>query len=279
MSLRSKVSKILYKRAANRNSVFELFYSGQHSVLVEKFESDNCSSWTNDELHYVFASKAILGHKDESLLTKLAKPISRADLTSILKTQVKSEIEESRLGILNQPLYVHKSFFAASLGLSQGKKYFVETGTFTGQSLNLISGLFEHLYTAEASPELFRASQALFEGLNRTNISGELCDSRVLLQKITPDVANESVFFLDAHYSQGLTSDEYGSCPVIDEIRIILDKSPNALIVVDDIRTMSGKGGYPTLVQILSSLPSTLNTSVTFDQLVIDGNVKVPELN
>ena len=279
MSLKSQLSKLLYKRTANPDSVFELFYSGQHSALIEKFESDKVSSWTNDDLHYVFASKAILGDIDESLLSKLSKPISRADLTSILTSQVKAEISESRYGILNQPLYVHKSFFAASLGLSQGKKFFVETGTYTGQSLNLISGLFEQLYTAEASPELFRASQALFKGLNRTNISGELCDSRVLLQKITPDVANQSVFFLDAHYSQGLTSDEYGSCPVIDEIRIILDKAPNALIVVDDIRTMSGKGGYPTLVQILSSLPSTLKTSVTFDQLVIDGNVKVPELN
>ena len=46
--------------------------------------------------------------------------------------------------------------------------------------------------------------------------------------------------------------------------------APDALIAVDDLRTMSGINGYPTLEQLFGVLPSNVRAQIAFDQLIIN---------
>jgi hypothetical protein len=75
---------------------------------------------------------------------------------------------------------------------------------------------------------------------------------------------------LDAHYSKGNTSKEFGACPLIDELKIIFSNSSKAIIVIDDIRTMNGKNGYPKLLDILNYIPNNLVVKILYDQLIIN---------
>jgi hypothetical protein len=171
-------------------------------------------------------------------------------------------------GALRQPHFVHKSLLAAKIGLDAGATSFVETGTYVGMSLYKISGLFEELWSVEADPFLHSAAEALFKYRNVENIHLSCGDSRVFLEEL-PDRAFESgIFFLDAHYSTGITSRRFGSCPVIDELETIFRRASRAVVVVDDLRTMRGRGGYPDIPTLLNSIPANFKVEIMLDQLV-----------
>jgi len=200
---------------------------------------------------------------------KAAVPDRCPAFWDLFDRQLDAEIVGERVGLLQQPLHLHKSVLAAAIGLRAGKRNFVETGTYIGQSLLMISGLFDRLATVEADPVLHTAAVRLFAAKGVENVELALGDSRSFLAGIDRDFGNDSVYFLDAHYSHGITSREYGTCPVIDEIATVIDRSPEAVIVVDDLRTMSGSDGYPTLDEILNSIPNSRRVSIAYDQLII----------
>ena len=250
--------------------MFSAFYSGKYEQSLEIFAASDIGSTSQEDLHYAVAASAILGRVDSQLVEALPEPLTMAEFASTLQQQIAAETEQPLTGMLVQPRYLHKTLLAAALGLEGGRPYFVETGTYIGHSLYQISGLFKHLWTVEASPDLYRAASALFSSRNITTVTLMQGNSIDLLRDLPADVMRNAVFFLDAHYSHGITSQEYGWCPLLQEIPMILDVAPNALIVVDDLRTMSGINGYPTLEQLFGVLPSTARAQIAFDQLIIN---------
>ena len=136
----------------------------------------------------------------------------------------------------------------------------------------MIASLFDQLWTVEADPFIHRAALGLFQGRGIVNVDAQLGDSRQFLALLDQQVCNDAVFFLDAHFSSGITSREYGTCPVVEEIAIIVDKAPAALVVVDDLREMNGSKGYPDLAEVLDSIPNSRRVEIAFDQLIIRGD-------
>ncbi len=258
-------------------SIFEKFWSGNHRALVENVRNDPSLMENPDNIHYIFASLAILDESLEEVAKKIVPPLSFDEFDLAIKDQYFQEMNSLQCGVLNQPRFVHKSMFAAAIGLANKKNNFVETGTYIGGSTYKISKLFSHLSTVEASAELYKAATSLLASCQ--NVSCLLGNSKELLAKLDSDYLNNSVVFLDAHYSTGLTSKLYGACPVIEEISEIIEKAPKAIIIVDDIRTMSGKNGYPSLSKILSSIPSNVKVDIVFDQMIFtcNGIVKYPD--
>lgn len=253
-------------------TVFSAFYAGDHARAIRIWEATDPALRSLEDDHHAFAASAILGSADPGLALSLPPPLTLEGFEELLRDQIKSELGIPGQGLLVQPQHLHKSLLAAALGLQAGKKYFVETGTYIGQSLYKVSGLFERLWSVEASEELHTAALALFTAKGVEAVELSHGSSVEMLRQLPPNVAQDAVFFLDAHYSHGITSEEYGRCPVLDEIAIILESSPTALVVVDDLRTMSGLHGYPTLIEILDHLPRTLCVQIAFDQLIINAN-------
>lgn len=219
----------------------------------------------------MLASLAILGEDVSDVAPRLEAPLEPAQFWQELERELEQERQRKGLGILTQPIHVQKVLLAAAIGLQSGKTNFIETGTYTGQSLFKIVRLFDHLVTVEADPRLHKAAIALFQSWDIGNVDAHCSDSLSVLRTIDSDFGNNGVFFLDAHYSGGPTSKRYGACPVIEEIRILLERCPDAVVVVDDMRVMNGKQGYPTLSEILSQLPSAMSVQIMLDQLVFRG--------
>lgn len=245
--------------------------------MVERFNKSPTSFTETEDLHYTFASAAILGQSTVKIAQMLEAPFASVEEFEVaIQRQLAKEYAAHQRGALIQPTFVHKSMFAAAVGLANNKTNFVETGTYTGASSRKIAKLFEHLSTIEASPDLYLACSTLLKAL--PNVSSVMGNSRQLLESLTPEYLDRSVVFLDAHYSTGLTSRLYGACPVMEEILILLEKTKKAVIVVDDIRTMNGRRGYPSLSKILNVIPSGIKIDFIFDQMIFSpsGTVSYP---
>jgi hypothetical protein len=253
-----------------KKSIFELFFSGRYYEVHKEYEEFKSNKkYSNDDMHYIFASKSIIDCDVSQIISLLKKAPKNKEIENIFKQQLYKEGKNIINGVLNQPKHINKSLLAAMIGLKRNKKFFIETGTYIGQSIYNIQNLFSKLYTCEAAEDLHKAAKNLFLLSKSKNIKIYLNDSRNFLKSLNKTIADNSVFFLDAHYSTGITSKEYGRCPLIDELQIIIKKTSNAVVVVDDIRTMNGKNGYPNLNEILDILPNNAKIKIMYDQMII----------
>jgi hypothetical protein len=105
-----------------------------------------------------------------------------------------------------------------------------------------VESSFSQVLTVEADPSIYKAAKTLFE-VTESKIISKFGNSVDFLKDIEISVGNKAVIFMDAHYSTGITSKEFGTCPILEEISVILERFPNALCVIDDIRCMNGQGG------------------------------------
>jgi hypothetical protein len=108
----------------------------------------------------------------------------------------------------------------------------VETGTCEGSTILAVHKSFREIYSVELSPYYYAKSLVRLKGINNINLY--LGDSAVWLDQILQTISNEpTLFWLDAHSSGGLTANEGN--PLTDELKIIMKRRPNALIVIDDM--------------------------------------------
>jgi hypothetical protein len=116
----------------------------------------------------------------------------------------------------------------------------VETGTACGATTELMSQTGLPIFTIEAHPQRFGFARARFWG--KRNVKVLYGDSRTVLRKLLggPSSSLSSgtlLFYLDAHGSEDL--------PLADEIEIIFDACPAAVVMVDDFEVPSDPGyGY-----------------------------------
>jgi hypothetical protein len=261
------------------SSLFERFFIQQdiQGIWEEYLQSKLATSEIADA-EVIFACGAILGEKlDGEWINKFPSPLSLSQFENKLQEQFVLETDNSKNGILTQPKYLEKILLASAIGLSSKKDVFIELGTYLGHSVRKISNLFNVVLTVEASPILHKASRKLFEA-TQCNINCSLDNSVDFLKKLDSSLGNSSVIFIDSHYSTGITSKEFGICPVLEEIEIILERFPNAICVVDDIRCMNGENGYPKLAEILDLFSSSQVVLIAFDQLIFSAN-KTAKLN
>jgi hypothetical protein len=116
------------------------------------------------------------------------------------------------------------------------KKYpvFVETGTNEGVSIRCVEPFFDKLFTIELSPHYYNLASSQYHGNKITFIQG---DSSVELGTLLPTIKENTIFFLDGHYSSGNTAKGPKDCPLIEEIEHINNLfEPEAIIIVDDYR-------------------------------------------
>lgn len=115
----------------------------------------------------------------------------------------------------------------------------VETGTYLGETSINGSKIFNRVYTVEISQTLFNQNRATFAG--HPNIQPYCDESSTFLRKQSPFPKN-TLFWLDAHYSGGITgtvyiNDNWVKSPLKDELSTILDNFDSSyVILIDDVR-------------------------------------------
>lgn len=125
-------------------------------------------------------------------------------------------------------------------------KIFIETGTFKGDMVEAQRGNFEKLYSIELGADLWAESSKRF--LQYSNIKILHGDSGQVLNDITKDLNQPAIFWLDGHYSSGITALGETECPIFGEIDAIFSyRKLNHVILVDDARCFNGIGDWPTI--------------------------------
>ncbi len=135
--------------------------------------------------------------------------------------------------------------------------FFVETGTYFGETTIWASEYFANVITIEIDHEIRQT--AFFNARERNNIQFIVGDSGVELKNISSSLTGKTIYWLDGHWCQGVNklSDE---CPIISELSSILAKEDD-IVLIDDARFFMGvvpiphdHDKWPRIDQILSLL-------------------------
>jgi hypothetical protein len=120
----------------------------------------------------------------------------------------------------------------------------IETGTYLGDMVEAQKARFVQVLSIELSPELYRAARARFaQAQNVTLLQG---DSGELIESVIKRLDGPALFWLDGHYSAGVTAHGSLETPVKRELETILGSANDHVILVDDARCF-GTGDFPTM--------------------------------
>jgi len=113
----------------------------------------------------------------------------------------------------------------------------VETGTFMGDTTSVLSKVAKMVYSIEPEPTLFSKAEQKFSKTNNVKIIKGL--SEVVFPKLLPTISGDVCFWLDGHYSAGITFRGPQDTPIIDELTAIgrsITQMSKIVVMVDDVR-------------------------------------------
>lgn len=142
----------------------------------------------------------------------------------------------------------------------------LETGTYKGDMVEAMRKHFDQIYSIELSPELCEEANRRFAGFSHIHL---LCGNSALeLPRIleNTDLTQQSVlFWLDGHYSAGVTAKADKETPICEELLAIFNVlQQRAVILIDDARCFGKAPDYPDL-ETLKTLVHQHRPSASFD--------------
>lgn len=127
-----------------------------------------------------------------------------------------------------------------------GYETLIETGTYYGDMVWANISKFDRIVSIELSAKLYRKAVERFRGCNVELHHG---DSTDILPEIMKTLEAPAIFWLDGHYSKGVTARGKKDTPIREELSCILSHHLKHVILIDDARCF-GQGDYPTLEEI-----------------------------
>lgn len=135
----------------------------------------------------------------------------------------------------------------------------VETGTYLGDMVFAVRHTFDQIYSLELDEDLYQKARVRFADFRHIHILQG--DSAQALPRVLADINRPCLFWLDAHYSGGMTARGNIDTPIVAEVQHALAcPAIESVILIDDARLFVGKNNYPTLDElgrlILSKRPT-----------------------
>jgi hypothetical protein len=131
---------------------------------------------------------------------------------------------------------------------------FVETGTHLGDTLAYLAyDKNIHCTSIELADSYYQEAKNRFESYTNVNILHG--DSGTLIPTLVKQLTEPALFWLDGHYSGGLTAQGDSDTPISAELKAIF-RSPckTHVILIDDARCFVGSNGYPYLDDLLKTV-------------------------
>ena len=154
---------------------------------------------------------------------------------------------------------------------------FVETGTFRGETLDIVQPLFDECFSVEFSNEHYEAARQRFAA--SPNIRVWHGDSAGFLRENRALFADKStLFWLDAHWCVGGDSNEKSQCPLLQELAAIKTLNPQSALLIDDARLFLAPppkpheiSDWPSFDSILQQLHrlSRKHTVICFNDVIL----------
>jgi hypothetical protein len=130
---------------------------------------------------------------------------------------------------------------------------FVETGTYLGDTLCYIAKYGVRCTSIELSPALYQAACTRFRSYKNVRLMQG--DSGQRLPELINEINKPVLFWLDGHYSSGITASADTHTPVRIELEAILSHPiKQHVILIDDARCFDGTNSYPKLDDLLQSI-------------------------
>jgi hypothetical protein len=130
-----------------------------------------------------------------------------------------------------------------------GHSILLETGTYIGTMVQAQKKIFKKIISIELGLELFKKAKKRFA--KDKNIEIVHGNSAEVLSEILKQINKPAIFWLDGHYSAGITAMGDKVSPVLEELEAIANSGNlNHIILIDDARCFTGNGGYPTIDQL-----------------------------
>lgn len=143
----------------------------------------------------------------------------------------------------------------------------VETGTYLGEMVEAQRKNFKKIYSIELSEKLFTRAKKRFRDFPHITILQG--DSGDVLNKLIGEIDRPALFWLDGHYSGGITAHGNKECPVPEELNAILKSKIDHVILIDDARLFNGTHDYPTIDEIKKMLNETGNYLIDINSDII----------
>jgi predicted O-methyltransferase YrrM len=207
----------------------------------------------------------------------LKKALARTPLYHPLRNCLRAKKEVRDLAIWERrgrpcpPPHIVKQRVLREYAREYGLRIFVETGTYLGDMVEAMRHSFDKLYSIELSEELFLMAKKRFAPARHVAIIHG--DSGIELGRIVPTLQQPTLFWLDGHYSAGVTARGGKDSPIFEELNHILS-TPDLghVIIIDDARCFGAEPGYPTLDELRTC---TLSRRSNLDMLVQDDIIRL----
>lgn len=128
----------------------------------------------------------------------------------------------------------------------------VETGTYMGRTTEVLAGHGSKVYSIEPEPTLFANAKKYLRNFEHVELINGT--SEKIFPSLLPKIHGSVNFWLDGHYSAGLTFKGPQDTPILDELKHIAENMShfkNMCVLVDDVRCFNPQlpeySTYPTL--------------------------------
>jgi hypothetical protein len=187
------------------------------------------------------------------------------------RKQVSARVEWERAGKPMPPPHRVKQGVLRAYSAKFGLRILAETGTYLGDMVEAMRWHFDRIYSIELSQELFEKARRRFAGVENVHlIQG---DSGIVLAGVLQQIDQPALFWLDGHYSAGVTAQGQKSTPIYEELQHILNAPYHAhVIIIDDARLFGTDPAYPSIAELSEFVKAKRST---VDIVVQDDSIRI----
>ena len=194
----------------------------------------------------------------KEILKKIIKktPLYRPLKNWAAKRKLAAELAEwEKNGRPAPPPHLVKQRTLREYSQKYGLNVLVETGTCYGDMVEALRRDFNKIYSIELSDDLYKTCVTRFQGAKNVELIHG--DSGRELERIMTRLRQPALFWLDGHYSAGVTARGDKDTPIYEELNHILNsEDAGHVIVIDDARCFGTDPAYPGIEELSKFIKS-----------------------
>jgi len=185
--------------------------------------------------------------------------VPQAAFNQFIKNRDKKQLAEwKKNGCPVPPPHIVKQIAIEEYRNKYGYTTLIETGTYLGEMVEAQKTRFKNVISIELAADLFKKAQKRF--INDKNVHIIQGDSGKVLVNLLNNIKEPAIFWLDGHYSEGITAKGAKACPIFEELDAIFKSDQfNHILLIDDAKDFTGNEDYPSIEEITKFIKSKNN--------------------